>query len=151
MRAAVALPVGVVLLLVVGRDQLSRDPAIWALWCVSVLGAWLISLFVSFAMGALAFFVESAMKVMDVWLTGYFVFSGYLIPVELFPAGLRGALDWMPFRYQIGLPVELMTAAHDRAGALALVGRQWLFVVAACAVMLVLWRRGLSRYAAYGG
>ena len=34
-------------------------------------------------------------------------------------------VEWLPFRYQIGLPVEIMTGAHDRADALALLGAQW--------------------------
>jgi ABC-2 type transport system permease protein len=151
MRAAVALPVSVVLLLVVGARQLTGDPVLWVLWGLSLLGALLISVFVSFAIGALAFFLESAAKVLDVWLTVYFVLSGYLIPVDLFPARLRGALDWLPFRYQVGLPVEVITGAHGRAAALALVERQWLFVALAIALALALWRRGLARYAAYGG
>jgi ABC-2 type transport system permease protein len=151
MRAAVALPVSVVLLLVVGARDLTRDPVLWLLWAVSLLGALLLSVLVSLAIGALAFFVESAAKVLDIWLTLFFVLSGYLIPIELFPAALRGALDWLPFRYQIGLPVELITGAHGRAEALSLLGRQWGFVILAVAVTLALWRRGLARYAAYGG
>jgi ABC-2 type transport system permease protein len=81
----------------------------------------------------------------------FFVFSGALVPVDLFPPRLRGALDWLPFRYQIGLPVELMTGAHGRAEALSLVGRQWVFVVLAAAAMIWLWRKGIGRFAAYGG
>jgi len=151
MRAAVALPVSAVLLLVVGARDLTGDPLLWLLWGASLVGALLLSVFVSFAIGALAFFVESATKVLDIWLTVFFVLSGYLIPIELFPARLRVALDWLPFRYQIGLPVELITGAHRRTEALALLGRQWLFVALAVTVTLALWRRGLARFAAYGG
>jgi ABC-2 type transport system permease protein len=150
-RAALALPVSILLLLVVGARDLTRDPVLWGLFWASLLGALLLSMFVSFAIGALAFFVESAAKVLDIWLTVFFVLSGYLIPIDLFPARLRGALDWLPFRYQMGLPVELITGAHGRAQALSLLGRQWLFVALTVAVTLVVWRRGLARYAAYGG
>jgi ABC-2 type transport system permease protein len=88
---------------------------------------------------------------MDVWLAAFFVFSGYVVPVELFPSGMRRVIDWLPFRYQIGLPVEIMTAAHDRADALVLLGRQWLFVALFFAIATILWRRGLSRFASFGG
>jgi ABC-2 type transport system permease protein len=151
LRAAVSFPVAVVLLVVVGSTQLASDPVVWVLWAVSVVGAWLISLFVSLAIGALAFFIEQATRVMDVWLTVYFVLSGYLIPVDLFPHAARVANDYLPFRYQIGLPVELMVGAHGRAEALLLVGRQWIFVLLAALLVRVLWRRGLARFAAYGG
>ena len=106
---------------------------------------------VSATIGALAFFVDSSAKVMDAWLAGLFVFSGYLIPVDLFPTALRPLVEWLPFRYQIGLPVELMVGAHDLDSALTLVGRQVIFVVLAALTTQLVWRQGLTRYAAYGG
>jgi ABC-2 type transport system permease protein len=151
MRAAIALPVAVVLLFTAGPSQLAHDPVVWLLWAVSLAGAFLLSLFVAFAIGALAFFLEQSTKVMDVWLAFFFVFSGYLVPVDLFPPAVRGALDWLPFRYQIGLSVELMTGAHGAAAGAALVARQWGFVALAALAAVLLWRRGLGRFAAHGG
>jgi ABC-2 type transport system permease protein len=151
LRAVVSLPVTAALLVAVGARQLASDRVVWALWCASILGAWLISLLVSLAIGALAFFMEQSARLTDLWLTMYFVFSGYLVPIALFPARLRAVVDWLPFRYQIGLPVELMTGAHGRGEALALVGRQWAFALLATLVAHALWRRGLARFAAYGG
>jgi ABC-2 type transport system permease protein len=151
MRLIVALPVAVLALVLVGPSIPPRDPVLWAAWCASMAGGWLISFFASFAIGCLAFYIESSDKVMDVWLTLFFVLSGYLFPVELFPAAVRAAVDWLPFRYQIGLPVEILTSAHGRAEAFALLGRQWLFVALFFAASLALWKRGLARFAAYGG
>lgn len=151
MRLIVAVPVALVMLVTSAARDIPRDATTWLLWCLSIVGAWLISLFVSCAIGALAFFMESSGKVMDVWLAAFFVFSGYLVPVDLFPAWLRAALDWMPFRYQLSLPVEIMIGTHDHAAALALIGRQWCFAVGAAVATLLLWRRGIARFAAYGG
>ncbi len=62
-----------------------------------------------------------------------------------------GTIEVLPFRYQIGFPVELLTRGLDRGAALRLLLGQWiwvgLFVLGVCA----LWRRGLQRFAAYGG
>jgi ABC-2 type transport system permease protein len=88
---------------------------------------------------------------MDVWLALFFVFSGYTVPLELFPPFLREAIAWMPFRYQIGLPVELMIGAHGRYEALGLLARQWLVVAAMFVALNLVWRRGVRRFAAYGG
>ena len=115
MRLLVSLPVAAVALVWVGRQATTHDPVMWGLFAVSVLGAWLITLFVNFAVGCLSFFVESSMKLMDTWLVFFFVLSGYLIPVDLFPHGVRAVVDWLPFRYQIGLPVE---ALAQRSAAL---------------------------------
>lgn len=151
MRLLVAIPVAAVWLWSVGSGDVPRDPVLWAAFAAAVVGGWLITFLANFAVGALAFFMESSVKVMDVWLALYFVLSGYLIPVELFPPAMRGIADWLPFRYQIGLPVELITSAHDRSAALLLLGRQWIWVVVMLGCAVTVWRKGLARFGAYGG
>jgi ABC-2 type transport system permease protein len=151
LRVVVALPVAIVWLAVTGPARLPSDPVLWMAFVASVAGGWLLTFFVNFAIGSLAFRLESAIRIMDVWLALYFVLSGYTIPIELFPGWVRGVANVLPFRYQIGLPVEIMTGAHDRAAALAHLGLQWVWVAAAFGLALTLWRSGLKRFAAYGG
>ncbi len=150
-RVAVAVPVALGMLATLGEGALARGAAAWLAFFASLVGAWLLSLLVSFAVGALSLFMDWSDKVMDAWLAGLFVFSGYTIPVELFPARLRAIVEWLPFRYQIGLPAELLTGAHAPAVALELLARQWLFVALAGLAVRALWRRGVGRFAAYGG
>jgi ABC-2 type transport system permease protein len=151
MRVLISLPVAAISLAVVGAGAVTHDLRLWALWVVSIAGAWLISLFVNFAVGCTAFFAESSMKFMDAWLVFYFVLSGYVVPVDLFPPALRAVVDWLPFRYQIGLPVEVMTGAHTPGETLALLARQWMWVAIGLGTTALMWRRGLRRFAAYGG
>jgi len=122
-----------------------------SLWTAPIAGAWLLTLLVNFLVGCAAFFVESSTKLMDAWLVFFFVLSGYTLPLDLFPARLRAVVDWLPFRFQLGLSVELMTGAHGRGEGLALLGRQWAWVGVALLATLLAWRRGLARFAAYGG
>jgi ABC-2 type transport system permease protein len=143
--------VATVMLGMLGASAVTHDPVLWLLLVVSVALGWLLSLFVSVTIGALAFFAESSAKVMDAWLAGLFVFSGYLVPLDLFPRGLRRLTDCLPFRYQLGLPVELMMDMHGRADAAKLVLLQLAFVVGGAAVTGIVWNRGLRRFAAYGG
>jgi ABC-2 type transport system permease protein len=150
-RGILAVPLASVALVVFAGDQLTRDPALWGVWALSIVGGWLITLMANLAIGCLALFVESSTKIMDVWLALYFVFSGYLFPVDLFPAWMRHAIDWLPFRYQLGLPVEIMTNVYDVPHALAMLARQWAMVLAMGAVVALVWRRGVRRFAAYGG
>lgn len=150
-RSLLAVPLASIALAVLVPGEVTKDPAMWTIWAASIAGGWLITLMVNFAIGCLALFIESSTKVMDVWLALFFVFSGYMVPVELFPDWMHRVIDWMPFRYQLGLPVEIMTGMHDRWSALALVGRQWAMVLATAAIVALLWRRGVRRFAAYGG
>lgn len=151
LRLVVALPVIVALAMTSASEHLARDPAVWGLCALSVIGGFGIAFFVNVGIGALCFYVESSVKVMDVWLAALFLFSGYTVPIDLFPAWLGDVIDVLPFRYQIGLPVELMTGAHALPKAVALVAQQWLWVSAIAAGALALWSRGVRRFQAYGG
>ena len=151
LRLVIALPVAGIGLALVGSAVVPHDPVLWALWPAALLGGWLITFLASFAIGCVAFYTESSIMVMDVWMTLFYVFSGYLLPVELFPPFVRQVVDWLPFRYQIGLPVEIMTSAHGREAALVLLAQQWAYVAVLLAAAVVLWRRGIARFAAYGG
>lgn len=150
LRALVTLPVLVILLATHAKD-LSHDWRIWLIWCFAMAGAWLITFFVNIAVGSLSFFIESSIKVMDVWLALFFVFSGYLFPLDLFPPWLRALTEWLPFRYQIALPVELMTGKLQPGEALELLGRQYLWAGALVFIALSLWRNGIKRFQAFGG
>jgi ABC-2 type transport system permease protein len=150
-RGLLAVPVASVALVVFAGDQLARSPALWVVWAASILGGWLITLLANLTIGCLALFIESSTKIMDVWLALYFVFSGYLFPVDMFPPALRHANDWLPFRYQLGLPVEIMTNTYDLETALAMLARQWAMVGAMFAIVALVWRSGVKRFAAYGG
>jgi ABC-2 type transport system permease protein len=151
LRVLVCVPVAVIALAAVGAAPLPGDATGWAFAAAALAGGWLITFLSSFAIGTLAFYFESSLKVMDVWLALFFVLSGYVAPVELYPPLLRGLADWLPFRYQIGLPVELLTSAHELPAALRLLAWQWAWVAALAVAALALWRGGLRRFAAYGG
>lgn len=151
LRLVIALPIAFVAIAIVGGSRLPHDWLIAIAWCVCVLGAWLITVLINLFIGALSLFTESTLAVMSLYTTLFFVFSGYLVPVELFPHALARLGAFMPFRYQIGAAVELMTGAHDRAGALDLLARQWAWVAGLSALTSLVWRRGLRRFEAYGG
>lgn len=151
MRGMVTLPVAIVLVATGAAALLSSDPLMWGLWLLALLGGWMITFFANIAIGSLSLFMESSIKLMDLWLAAFFVFSGYLIPIDLFPTWLKGAAEWLPFRYQIGLPVELMMGVHEPAVALALVAKQWLWAGGFLALSLGLWRLGIRRFQAFGG
>ena len=151
LRLAATLPIGVVAAFLVGPGHLTRDPLLLAVFPATVVGAWLITFLAMSLIGALAFYVESSGALFEVWLGLFGVFSGYLVPLELFPAWLAAAARFLPFRYMLAFPVEMIVGMTPRAEALAELGIQWCFVALLAFVARVAWRVGLRRFAAYGG
>ena len=150
MRGIVALPV-VGILLWLARGELSHDPLQWLLLCPALMGAWLLYFLVQASIGTLALRFESASSLFDAWLGFSNILSGYLIPLDLFPRAVREVALFLPFRFQLSYPIELMLGRWSRGEALELLAAQWAYVALFLMITRFAWRSGLRHYAAYGG
>lgn len=151
LRAMMSLPIALVLLLTLGQGHLTHDPVAWLAVVPMILLAWTMTFLVMCVVGSLGFFFESAASLYDLWLGLYTVFSGYLVPLSLFPPWLRQIADVLPFRLLLGLPVETMLGRVDRAGLVHGLTEQAVWTLAFFLLARVTWNAGLRRYAAFGG
>ncbi len=151
LRVVIALPVAIVAVAVVGPGRFTHDPLLLALFPFTLAGAWLITFLAMAVIGSLAFRLEQSGSLFEVWLGLFGVFSGYLIPLELFPRWLANAARLLPFRYMLAFPVEMVIGMTPRAEALRELAIQWGFIALLALAARVAWRSGLRRFAAYGG
>jgi ABC-2 type transport system permease protein len=89
--------------------------------------------------------------VFEIWLVSFMLLSGYLVPLELFPAWLRDLSNVLPFRYTLAYPVEILTGMIGGERLVRDLGVQWAYVAGITTAALLAWRAGLRRFAAYGG
>jgi ABC-2 type transport system permease protein len=151
LRVMVAVPVALILLGTSASQGVTHDPLLWLLWAAAIVLGWWVTYFVNVFIGALSLYFGSSLKLMEIYYALFWVFGGYTIPVELFPPWLRELNDWLPFRYQIGVAVDLVTGRFDRAGSLLLMGQQLICLGVLASLALWVWNRGLRRFGAYGG
>lgn len=151
LRVLVSLPIAAVMVASVGGGRLSGDPVAWLAVPAMVLSAWVMTFLVMSLVGTLAFFFESASSIYDLWLGLYTVFSGYLVPLSLFPPWLRLVAQVLPFRLMLGLPVETMLGRLSRAQMLEGMGLQLAWIAALVVVVRLTWNAGVRRFAAFGG
>ncbi len=151
LRALITLPVAIGALLVMGGERVTHDPLLIALFPITVVGAWLITFLAMAIIGALAFYLEQAGAVFEVWLGLFGVFSGYIAPLELFPRWVEALARALPFRYMLAFPVELVIGLTPRPRALAELGIQWGFVIVLGLGAQLAWRLGMRRFSAVGG
>lgn len=102
------------------------------------------------ALGMIAFWTTQSNNLFGLWFgVGQFV-SGWIAPLDMFPAGFRQLAYWLPFRSTLGLPAEILTGQ--------LTGREIAFGLAVTLAWIViftlvyrwLWRPGLRQYEAVG-
>jgi ABC-2 type transport system permease protein len=150
-RSLVSVPPAMVLLLWFGGEGLPRSPWTWLAVATSTLAAWLITFFLNMMIGLLSLFTAQSLKVMELWIAVFFVLSGYLIPLTLFPPSVRSVLEFLPFRYQVGLPIELASGALPLEKAWSALSLQWMYVAVFALMAQVVYRQGVKRFEAYGG
>jgi ABC-2 type transport system permease protein len=76
--------------------------------------------------------------------------GGYMVPLSVFPDGLRGVLEVLPFRFFFDFPARALTnqmTVGEWAAGMAL-GAVWCIVFAAAAAGI--WSRGRLRYTGVG-
>jgi ABC-2 type transport system permease protein len=146
-----AIPVAVGILLTTAGSQISHDWVNIAGFFVSLAGAWLLNFAVSAMIGTLGLFIDSSLQVWELWFGCFMLLSGYLIPLELLPHWLASVARVSPFAYLQALPVETLTGIRDRHHVLVGLAAQLGWIVVAWTGLLVMWKRGLKRFAAYGG
>jgi ABC-2 type transport system permease protein len=151
MRAVVSAPVAFVLLWTTGGEKVTRDPVILAAFGVALAGAWLLNFCVSALIGTLGLYLESSISVWELWLGCFMVFSGYLLPLELFPHWLERIARVMPFQYLQAVPTEMLTGLHTRESAIRALLAQWSWGAFALLLLAFTWRRAMKRFQAYGG
>jgi viologen exporter family transport system permease protein len=139
------------LLAVLGAGSFTHDPLLLALFPLTVVGAWLITFLAMAVIGALAFAIDSSAAMFELWLGLYGVFSGYLIPLELFPRWLEVTAKLLPFRFMLSFPVEMIIGLTPRPAALRELALQWTYVAVLALAARITWRVGLRRFAAFGG
>ncbi len=151
MRAILSLPIAVGALFWAGRGHLATDAAHWMIALAGMLGAWALIFAAMLTIGSLGLFWESSLALYDLWLGLFFIFSGYLMPLSFFPGWLRVASWWLPFRYTLAFPVETMLGLETVREAARSLLVQWGYVAGFVTLALFVWRRGLVRYAVFGG
>lgn len=151
MRAVIVVPIALLTAFFAGPDALSHDPVAWLAAPLMVVLAWVMTFLVMAAIGALALLLESTAGLFEVWLGLFTVFSGYLVPLDLFPPWARAIGDVLPFRLLLALPVETMLGRVDHAGIATGLGLQLAWCTAFFVALRFTWNTGMKRYQAFGG
>ncbi len=130
--------------------QYNLSPAALLAFLASLALAYGLTFSMQTAIALLAFWISHAEPLVTFWYQLRILFSGYLVPLSLFPPALTEVILWLPFRFTLSLPLEIITGKLPPSewGAALLVALAWNVVF--FVVMEIIWQRGLRVYAAYG-
>jgi ABC-2 type transport system permease protein len=135
------------------RQYFELPPTWTALGCFllsTALTAFL-QFFTSYAMAMLAFWVLEVSTFIFILFAFEYIASGHLFPLDILPPGIKQALFFTPFPYQLYFPLSVymgkVTGAELVKGLMIQAG----WVVAAYLLARFAWQRGIKKYSAVGG
>ena len=136
---------------VYGGWRLRMGSAAWCMLLLTSAGGVLMGFLISFLMGMIAFYVENPRVLIFIKGELFGLLSGSLIPLDLFPKGVRAFLELLPVKY-IGYYQSSILLGHMRLEEcvfdLALLTVWILFLML---LIRRLWRLALTKYIANGG
>jgi ABC-2 type transport system permease protein len=100
--------------------------------------------------GLLSFWITQVIAIQELWFGIYSLASGFLIPLDLFPAPVTSALRYLPFRGMLAFPLALLLGRLSPAEVAEGLLLQLAWAAFFCGLMLLLWQRGLRQYSAVG-
>ena len=144
------LPVSGILALFL-RPELHTTWMEGAAFVPALLLAWALRFFWGYWLALLAFWATRADSLLVIQDSLVFLLSGVVAPFALLPAGVAAVARWLPFRYMVGFPVEIISGQLPAGEMLLGFVIQIAWLALAVFLSFVVWKKGLRRYAAVGG
>jgi len=144
------LPIAVALALIF-KPALDPTAGEAAAFVVALWGGFFVRFGLLWALGLVTFFTTRVSAVFELYFTAELLLSGRLAPISLMPQWVQGLVNFLPFKWAFGFPIEVLigqlTPAQIVTGLLA----QAAWSLFGVGLVWLLWRPSLRRFAAVGG
>jgi ABC-2 type transport system permease protein len=117
---------------------------------VALFGGLLIEFLVQLIIGTFAFWITQATAIAELWFWIRSFLSGWIIPIAVFPIALIGPLTYLPFRYVLSFPIEIILGRLSIDQIALGFGIEAIWIGVFLWAFTLLWRRGLKLYGAVG-
>ena len=113
--------------------------------------AWILRFLWGYWLALLAFWTTRADSLLVIQDSLVFLLSGIVAPFSLLPPGLAEFSRWLPFRYMVSFPVEILTSQIGTKEIVTGICVQLFWLLASIFLCWYIWREGLKKYSAVGG
>lgn len=101
--------------------------------------------------GIAGFWFDQVYSIKNLIVTADLSLGGRLIPIFMFPPLLRQISTFLPFRYLVSFPVEILSNTLSLRQIVTGLTIQITWLLALWFLSVILWRKGNKKYGAYGG
>jgi ABC-2 type transport system permease protein len=144
------LPILIVLAVIL-KPELTVTVEKSLLFLLALLLAWALRFLWGYWIALLAFWSARADALLTLQDSLIFLLAGQVAPIALLPAWLQSTAMVLPFRYMVAFPVEVLTGSLSGADVASGFSILLAWLTATSLLTLAIWRRGVQRYAGFGG
>lgn len=150
MKSAYLLPIVIGLGVLLKAQIPQLDFLQWGIFALSWFLAAILMFCVSCVIGISTFWLDDSSSLDSAFDLFYFVFSGRTFPLIALPLIMQGIGKWLPFRYMLSLPLEIVSGMLKTGEMMTGLFVQCLWTVFFLTLLGLLWRLGLRKYSAVG-
>ncbi|MBI5029329.1 MAG: ABC-2 family transporter protein [Chloroflexi bacterium] len=149
-RFVVLLPLAFLVWLIFPTIHYDLTPINLGLFIAMLITGYIIRFVTQYSIALLAFWVSEATTLNDIWFAFQLMLGGIVAPLDLFTEQVRIIANYLPFRFMLSFPVEILSgrlSSTDMAMGVALTLFWLAFFIG---VYRWLWARGVKQFGAYG-
>lgn len=117
---------------------------------VTLLAGHMVSFSMVFCMGILALYFQEIRNVLDLYYIPMLFLSGSIAPVALLPHSVQAVSTYLPFRFTLSVPLEVLMGRIHGADVWLSFAAQLGWVALFGGISIVMWKRGLKHYTGVG-
>jgi ABC-2 type transport system permease protein len=144
------LPIAAVLSLIFKPEL---DPTVGQIvtFAIAIWGAYLIRSLLLFVLGMITFWTTRVSAFFEAYFAAELLLSGRLLPVALMPEWAQRIASYLPFESTFGFPITALVGPITGPELIEGLVRQAIWIAFGVVVVVVVWRRAVSHYAAVNG
>lgn len=116
--------------------------AIWGAYLIRTMFLWLL--------GLVSLWTTRVSAIYELYFSAELLISGRLVPMSLLPDWARQLANFFPFQWTFGFPIEALVGQLSPQQLIAGLGMQLLWILIGLAMVSLVWRVGVRRFAAVG-
>lgn len=141
----------IIFLVILLKPQFSFTLNQFLFFWISLILSWILRFLWGLWIALLAFWATRADALLALQNSLIFIFSGMIAPISVMPPLLQQVAGFLPFRYMVGFPVEILTTYLPPNQIISGLWMQLFWTVLAGILTYFCWKFGLRRYTAIGG
>lgn len=152
LRLMIPLPILIISIVLFYRffEGALLSPSLLPITLLSIFLAMCIAFLLDISLGLIAFWLEDALQIRRFQDLLYQVASGVLIPYSFLPPAVHDAFSFLPYRYIISAPAELLSGQITMQESFKIILIQLAWILLLFIIVSVEWRQGLKKYAPPG-